>query len=117
MISRIETDTETLKRWSQGLRPRLRPPKSQSQSRALRPTNKKVEVRTSKDGKENVGLTNNKEEVRTSRDGKKTMMGLTSKKVAKSIINIINKKKLKASFKDVEKKEASKEKKVAKKTV
>ena len=41
-------------------------------------------------------------------------MGLTSKKVAKSIIN---KKKLKDSFKDVEKKEASKEKKVAKKTV
>ena len=82
----------------------------------IRPTNKKVEVRTSKDGKENMGLTNNKVEVRASRDGKKNMMGLTSKKVTKSIINIINKKKLRASFKDVEKKEASKENKVAKKT-
>ena len=55
----------------------------------IRPTNKKVEVRTSKAGKENMGLINIKVEVRTSRDSKKNMMGLTSKKVAKSIINII----------------------------
>ena len=36
LVSRIETDTETLKRWSQGLRLRLRSAKSQSKSRDQR---------------------------------------------------------------------------------
>ena len=35
LVLRIEADNETLKRWSQGMRPRLRPPKSQSQDQSL----------------------------------------------------------------------------------
>ena len=66
-------------------------------------THKNAEVKTGKPSKLNMKvLTNKKVEVGTGRDGKKNMMELTNKKVAMSIITIINKKKSKASPKDVE---------------